>query len=211
MVSTTLLETIFNSYTPWILLWNKNKEQNSFEPEAHQSLADSEPLLNIIYELHRFNYLLWNQEDIARRTDVAESVIVSVKRNIDKYNQQRNDRIEQVDEWLLINHYGHLLNADLPIRTETPGSVFDRLSILSLKIFHMQKQTERTDVEQEHIIKCEQRLQTLQLQRSDLQKALMLMFRDLNEEKLKMKIYRQFKMYNDPTMNPQLYMNASQK
>lgn len=166
---------------------------------------DNMPIKSLIYQLHRLNLLLWNNEDEARRSDIEDATQVNVKRESHRLNQARNDAIEKVDEWLLNNAYGHLTGLELPMRTETPGSVFDRLSILSLKIYHMSEQAQRLDVSDAHREVCQQKLTVLLTQQADLEKALLEMFDDLNQSKIKMKIYRQFKMYNDPTLNPKLY------
>ena len=166
---------------------------------------DSMPVKALVYQLHRLNFLLWNNEDEARRADLDDATQVNVKRESHRLNQARNDAIEKVDEWLLDNAYAHLTELNLPMRTEMPGSVFDRLSILSLKIYHMAAQAHRLDVSDVHREVCQQKLAVLRTQQVDLEKALLEMFDDLNKGKIKMKIYRQFKMYNDPTLNPKLY------
>lgn len=193
-----LVYQLFNSYNIWTKMWH---DDEALQPQ------DASMFVQGVLELHKYNYLLWHQEDIARRDDVDSDTIAKVKRAIDKLNQERSDAIEHIDSWLLNNHYGHLTDNELPMRTETPGSVFDRLSILALKIFHMQEQTERNDVSQSHIDTCQQKLQILLQQQQDLQESLILMLTDLNNGKIRMKIYRQFKMYNDPDLNPQLYKN----
>jgi hypothetical protein len=164
-----------------------------------------DPLLTLVERLHRFNYELWNQEDIARRTDVPDRTIREVKRAIDRLNQQRNDAIEALDEWLLATFYEQFVNSASVMRTETPGSALDRLSILSLKILRMRQQTERTGTTREHVAGCSAKLDVLLEQRDDLRAALRLMVSELNSGIVRMRVYRQFKMYNDPALNPQLY------
>jgi len=191
-----LLAKIFDLFGEWVVRWEMDKIGRT---------TDNDPFLDLIFELHRSNYLLWNEEDKVRRTDLDGKTIVSVKRGIDKLNQQRNDTIEHIDEWMLNNYYYHLIDQGLPIRSETPGSVFDRLSVLALKIYHMGKQTERGDVDQSHIDVCKKKLGILQSQQKDLLRALSEMISELNAGKIRMKVYRQFKMYNDPNLNPQIY------
>lgn len=192
------LPVVCESYQQWIARWDA-------EPACHP--AESNPLLQLALEQHRYNYLIWHEEDIARRKDVESDRIAAVKRNIDKYNQKRNDAIERVDEWLLLNYFGNLAERELPMRTETPGSVLDRLSILTLKVFHMNEQTERRDADDQHVATCRQKLGILKQQQKDLQDSLIALLADLTEGKIRMKVYRQFKMYNDPNLNPQLYGN----
>ncbi|GIZ50495.1 DUF4254 domain-containing protein [Noviherbaspirillum aridicola] len=162
---------------------------------------------------HRYNTLLWNEEDKARRTDVGPEAIAASKRLIDQYNQKRNDAVECIDEAIL-TALGQL--GDEPpapgarLNSETAGAMTDRLSILSLKIFHMREQTERVDASQEHIDKCREKLQRLGMQRRDLAACLDQLLADAAAGRAWFKIYRQFKMYNDPTLNPYLYGKPGQ-
>jgi len=196
LVIVEMLRQLLDSFALWT---------NSWERETAIKSKREDTLWTLVYEMHRFNYLLWNEEDKVRRTDLNDSTIVEIKRWVDQLNQERNDAIEGIDEWLLEHHYSHLLNLDLPIRTETPGSAFDRLSVLSLKIYHMGKQAERTDVGEEHIDACRRKLSILVSQWEDLKGALLGLISELNGGTGRMKVYRQFKMYNDPNLNPQLY------
>jgi hypothetical protein len=158
-----------------------------------------------IEDNHRCNTMLWGEEDLARRKNVPDSEIASNKRAIDRYNQQRNDAIERIDE-LLSNLFGEKQNAkDARLSSETPGAMIDRLSILSLKIHHMRLQTLRTDVEREHVDNCQLKLDRLIEQRSDLGACLDQLLEECARGASRFKIYRQFKMYNDPALNPAIY------
>lgn len=154
---------------------------------------------------HRFNAMLWDEEDLARRTDVPDRDIAANKRAIDRYNQQRNDAIERIDEVLLgdLRHVARRSGARL--HSETPGAMIDRLSILSLKIYHMSLQVLRTDADADHIDACRAKLARLQEQRADLQGCFDDAIAAASRGDVYFKIYRQYKMYNDPTLNPQLY------
>jgi cell division protein FtsB len=175
----------------------------------HEKEIDNpyEGLLGVVCWQHQQNFRLWHQEDIARSPDVNDSDLADVKRNIDKLNQQRNDLIEQVDDFLL----GEIAARKLApwksarLNTETPGSVIDKLSILSLRIFHMEEQVFRTDATEEHRAKVKAKLEILHEQHHDMSNSLSELLEDIFTGRKRLKIYRQFKMYNDPTLNPYLY------
>ncbi len=151
---------------------------------------------------HHYNTLLWHTEDQARRPDLPPAFIVRCKRRIDRFNQLRNDAVEALDDALL-SMLGQP-SAKGRQHSETPGAMIDRLSILALKIFHMQWQVWRADAEPAHRSACEAKLQRLLLQRSDLARCLETLIDDVNEGRAWFRQYRQFKMYNDPTLNPWL-------
>jgi hypothetical protein len=164
-------------------------------------------LLQVVCEQHKFNFLLWHEEDIARSPDVSDTKIAEVKRAIDRYNQQRNDWIERIDMYLLemLARDGVTPWVDARQNTETPGSAMDRLSIMCLRIYHLQEQLERTDASIEHIEKVTTRLSICETQRVDLANGLTELLADIGCGRKRLKVYRQLKMYNDPTMNPYLY------
>ncbi|AKJ27511.1 DUF4254 domain-containing protein [Caldimonas brevitalea] len=153
---------------------------------------------------HRYNALLWEEEDQARRTDVPDAEIVKNKRAIDRYNQLRNDAIEAIDETILSAVQDVALQEDAWINSETAGSIIDRLSINALKQHHMRLQLERTGVSQSHRLSCAAKLERLQQQREDLLECLDRLLRGMREGVCGYRIYRQFKMYNDPSLNPYL-------
>jgi hypothetical protein len=164
-------------------------------------------LLSVVCQQHQYNYLLWHEEDIARSPDVTDARIAAVKRAIDQYNQQRNDWIEKIDEALveLLSDEGILPRDAARLNTETPGSSIDRLSIMSLRIYHLVEQLERDDATAEHRAKVQERLARCRLQHSDLSQALTELLDDIWCGRKILKVYRQMKMYNDPTLNPYLY------
>jgi hypothetical protein len=166
-----------------------------------------EGILATVCQQHQFNYLLWHEEDVARSRDVPDTRIAQVKRAIDGYNQQRNDWIEKIDEQLVERLAGRSVVPQKMARlnTETPGSAVDRLSILSLRIYHLEEQAARTDIDRSHREKVDQRLARCRSQRTDLANSLAELLADIESGAKVLKIYRQFKMYNDPSMNPYLY------
>ena len=166
--------------------------------------AGTEPWPSIAAN-HRCNRLLWDEEDQARRTDVADAAIATNKRAIDGYNQRRNDAIERIDEALLARLAGVTPGPDAWHNSETAGSMIDRLSILALKIHHMRAQAERTDAAPQHVAACRDKLARLSMQREDLARCLDTLFARAAEGRAFWRVYRQFKMYNDPALNPYLY------
>ncbi len=180
----------------------------------HQYDIDNhyEGFLRAVCRQHQQNYRLWHQEDIARSADVSDAELAQVKRNIDKLNQQRNDMIEQLDDlWIDELAAGGVQPcAQRRLNTETPGSVIDRLSILSLRIYHMHEQADRDDADEAHRAKATAKLDVIYQQHNDLSISLNELLEDIFSGRKQLKVYRQFKMYNDPTMNPYLY-KAAQK
>lgn len=158
---------------------------------------------------HRCNRLLWDEEDLARRTGVPAAQIVVNKRAIDAYNQQRNDAIERIDELLLARLAGVIVATDAWHNSETAGSITDRLSILALKIFHMDSAAKRAAANAEHRAACRDRHRRLCVQRDELASCFDTLLTHAARGAAFWRIYRQFKMYNDPSLNPQLYRGSS--
>ena len=169
---------------------------------------DDSALWRAIVDIHRCNTLLWAEEDLARRQHVSDAEIAANKRAIDAYNQQRNDAIEHLDEAVLGALAGVARQPQARRHSETAGAMIDRLSILALKIRHMRLQTERTEVSQEHRDTCLSRLSLLIEQRRDLAGNLDRLLDEAARGEAWFKLYRQFKMYNDPALNPALYGEA---
>lgn len=154
-----------------------------------------------------FNFLLWHEEDIARCRDVSDARIAEVKRAIDGYNQQRNDWIEKIDDWISarLAELNITPAGDVPQNTETLGSTIDRLSILALRIYHLEEQRDRADATPEHRESVSRKLAVALLQLEDLTKAAQQLADDLFAGRKRHKTYRALKMYNDPALNPYLY------
>lgn len=158
-----------------------------------------------IHANHRCNSLLWNEEDKARRTDVDSADVAASKRLIDRYNQQRNDAVESLDEAIL-SQLSSVEQADTArLSSETAGAMVDRLSVLSLKIFHMREQTRRADAPPAHIDACCGKLHRLMTQRNDLARCLDQLLTEALNGLAYFKVYRQFKMYMAPSLNPRRY------
>lgn len=168
--------------------------------------AGPDDLAALAQAQHQANYRLWHVEDDARATDVGPEAIADCKRRIDRLNQRRNDLIEQVDT-CLVSLVLPLLPAQPRdrINTETLGSALDRLSILALKIYHMDEQTRRDEAGPEHQAACRDKAEVLRRQRADLLAAALDLLDEYARGEKRPVVYRQFKMYNDPRLNPRLY------
>lgn len=166
----------------------------------------ADPFAGLLSQLHRANFDLWHEEDRARDPNASSDQIAITKRAIDILNQRRNDVVEQLDRALLDALAPFSLpSADAALHSETPGLILDRLSILALKIFHTQEQIDRTDITEEHRSRNRARLSMLTEQRNDLAACLDALWSDVTGGRRRFKLYRQLKMYNDPTLNPVLY------
>src|SRR5215475_11869176 len=163
------------------------------------------------HRLHLYNFRLWHVEDGVRRPGVSESFIAQSKRAIDTFNQQRHEQIEQLDTWLFAYLYAHTSRAfaNPEPHSETPGNLLDRLSILTLKVYYMGREAERQDATVAHRQTCRQRLTVLEEQHNDIYGCLCRLCLDLWSGQKMFKIYRQFKMYNDPELNPEIYRHRA--
>lgn len=162
--------------------------------------------LKIVEENHAYNYQLWHEEDKARRDDKGAEFVYHAKRNIDHFNQQRNNCMEKMDQWLQqALQPVDAVTTDCPVNSETPGMMIDRLSILSLKHYHMALQTARQDVDDTHRMNCQSKLELIQHQRNQLLLCLTVFLQEILDKKRTFRLYHQLKMYNDKTLNPELY------
>ena len=160
---------------------------------------------SILYHKCWTDTVQWHLEDIIRDPDIDPVEALKIKRRIDKSNQDRTDMVEDIDTYFRELYHGIKPFPDATINTESPAWAIDRLSILALKIWHMQEQTERTDADPTHIAICHGKLEVLKEQQKDLSLAIDQLLDDIVSGRKYMKVYRQMKMYNDPDTNPVLY------
>ena len=157
----------------------------------------------VLWEKSWVDTVQWHLEDLVRPDDVEPVYALQLKRRIDRSNQHRTDLVEQIDDHYYMQFKEVTLQPDARINTETPAWAVDRLSILALKIYHFQIEANRGD--EAHRAKCQTKLDTLLTQRADLTTAIDQLLDDLAAGRRQMKLYRQMKMYNDPSLNPSLY------
>ena len=165
-------------------------------------------LKTIEYYLYLKNWIdavQWHFEDIIRDPQIDPAEALKLKRRIDKSNQDRTDIVELIDSYFLDKYKEVVPQQDATINTESPAWAIDRLSILALKIYHMQQEVKRTDTTKEHHDQCEAKLAVLLEQKRDLSAAIDQLLADIEAGHKYMKVYKQMKMYNDPALNPVLY------
>ena len=164
-----------------------------------------ETIENRLYLKCWIDTVQWHFEDIIRDPHINPEEALSLKRRIDRSNQDRTDLVEQIDSYFRQKYADVKMQANARLNTESPAWAIDRLSILALKIYHMREQVERTDVDAEHHERCEAKLNILLEQQVDLSAAIDQLLADIEQGRIYMKVYRQMKMYNDPATNPVLY------
>lgn len=171
-------------------------------------IANPYEVKTIEYYLYLKNWIdtvQWHFEDIIRDPNIDPVAALTLKRRIDKSNQDRTDLVELIDSYFLDKYKEVLALPDATINTESPAWAIDRLSILALKIYHMQQEVERTDTTKEHHDQCQVKLAILLEQKKDLSTAIDQLLADIEAGRKYMKVYKQMKMYNDPALNPVLY------
>jgi len=183
--------------------------------DYHQFDSVEQPLQNpyskgtieaLLYHKNWIDTVQWHLEDIIREPEIESPVALKIKRRIDASNQERTDVVEYLDSYFLDLYKDVQTKENTPLNTETPAWAFDRLSILELKIYHMEQEVKRTDVSNEHIQKCQEKFNVLLQQEIDLSIAIEQLLQDYSAGRKKMKVYKQMKMYNDPSLNPVLYL-----
>ena len=179
--------------------------QTTLTARWHEELpaASGAEFLLLVQENHLRNFQLWHEEDIARRDDLGSVRVHHAKRAIDRFNQERNNFIEEMDKVLVAAL--NPLEAGVPRNSETPGMMIDRLSILALKEFHMREEAVRADASEAHRATCAEKLARISRQRADLTQCVGELLAEVAAGTRTFAVYYQFKMYNDPALNPQLY------
>jgi hypothetical protein len=165
--------------------------------------AEGEGLLLIVAQNHLRNFQLWHEEDRARRDDLGFEAVFRSKRTIDRLNQERTNFIEALDQ--AVAALLHPAETGCPFNSETPGMIIDRLSILALKDYHMREESTRAGATDLHRESCAAKLSLIGRQRTDLTRCLAELFTDVAARRRTFAVFLQFKMYNDPDLNPQLY------
>ncbi len=160
---------------------------------------------NTLYLKCWIDTVQWHFEDIIRDPEINPDEALLLKRRIDKSNQDRTDLVEQIDSYFRNKFQDVQVSPAATINTESPAWAIDRLSILALKIYHMREQAERQDASADHVAKCQSKLDVLLEQQKDLSTAINQLLDDISAGRKYMKVYRQMKMYNDPSTNPVLY------
>ena len=164
-----------------------------------------EKVEHLLYLKNWIDTVQWHLEDIIRNPAIDPVEALAIKRRIDSSNQERTDVVEYIDSYFLEKYKTIHPLKGASINTESPAWAIDRLSILALKIYHMQAEANRTDASADHIAACQQKLSILLEQRKDLSQAIDELLSDIEQGKKYMKVYKQMKMYNDESLNPVLY------
>lgn len=187
-----------------------NRSISDYHITDHVDAAEPNPYENaslerLLYAKNWIDTVQWHLEDIIRDENIDPSEALQLKRRIDKSNQQRTDLVEFIDSWFHQRYSSITPNAAAKINTETPAWAVDRLSILALKVYHMNLEANRESASEEHRSNCQSKLNVLLEQKEDLCNAIDQLLDDIENGTVKMKVYKQMKMYNDENLNPILY------
>ncbi len=195
---------------PEIVTLHDEKTRDWHHQPPNPAELTAEGWLASVTRHHHANFELWHIEDEARAPGATDAQLASVKRRIDATNQRRNDLAEALDHFLFnwLESRG-LPRESAPLHSESPGLMIDRLSILSLKMYHTRAEANRPDAPEGHARRNRQRLAILEEQRTDLAGCLDALWRETLAGARRFKIYRQLKMYNDPQLNPAIYRKGT--
>ena len=188
-------------------IFEKSIEKYHLKDSVSQPFENPYPNGEISYLLYRKNWIdtvQWHYEDIIRDPQIDPVAALKLKRKIDASNQDRTDLVEYIDSYFLNKYQSVHIREEATINTESPAWAIDRLSILALKVYHMQEEVDRKDASPEHRQSCGQKLKVLLEQKKDLSLAIDQLLADIEAGKKYMKVYKQMKMYNDDELNPVL-------
>ena len=188
-------------------IFEESITQYHIKDDVYQSFTNPYPKDEIAHLLYRKNWIdtvQWHYEDIIRDPNINPVDALVLKRKIDVSNQDRTDLVEYIDSYFLNKYQSVSLKDNALINTESPAWAVDRLSILALKIYHMNEEAQRTDASPDHLKKCQDKLKVLLEQKKDLSTAIDQLLQDIENGNKYMKVYKQMKMYNDDEMNPVL-------
>ena len=188
-------------------IFNESISKYHIEDDVSQPFNNPYPKDDIAHLLYRKNWIdtvQWHYEDIIRDPNIDPIAALILKRKIDASNQDRTDLVEYIDSYFLNKYQAVEVRKDATINTESPAWAIDRLSILALKIYHMQEEVDRADASEEHKQKCQAKLNILLEQKKDLSSAIDQLLQDIESGRKYMKVYKQMKMYNDNELNPVL-------
>ena len=189
-------------------------EQSIKDYHVHDSVDQSinnpfpkDKIEHLLYFKNWIDTVQWHYEDIIRDPNIDPVAALDLKRKIDASNQVRTDMVEYIDSYFLQKHKDVQVKPDAKINTESPAWAIDRLSILALKIYHMNEEATRVDASPEHRVKCQEKLNVLLDQKNDMFVSINDLLTDIENGDKFMKVYKQMKMYNDDDLNPVLYLN----
>jgi hypothetical protein len=189
-------------------VFNESISKYHLQDDVDAEICNPHTVKSIEYYLFLKNWIdtvQWHLEDIIRNPEIDPAEALQLKRRIDRSNQDRTDLVELIDSYFLDRYKDVKALAEATINTESPAWAIDRLSILALKIYHMRQEVERRDATPEHAAVCSQKLAVLIEQQKDLSAAIDTLLNDIASGRKYMKVYKQMKMYNDPSLNPVLY------
>lgn len=192
-------------------VFNQSIQDYHVQDDVHQPIVnpyDKNSIEHLLYLKNWIDTVQWHLEDIIRDPAIDPVTALGIKRWIDRSNQERTDVVEYIDSYFLEKYKTTKPLPDASINTESPAWAVDRLSILALKIYHMQEEAHRADAAEEHRAACQRKLDILLIQQRDLGTAIEELLEDIQAGKKYMKVYRQMKMYNDPSLNPVLYKSV---
>lgn len=189
------------------IFWNTTQMYHQYDDIDAQvdNPYDEASVEGMLFRKNWIDAVQWHMEDIIRDPAIDPKEALALKRRIDKSNQDRTDLVEKLDNYFMELYKDVKPLGEATINTETPAWALDRLSILALKIYHMDVEVNRNDAAPEHVERCRQKLRTLLIQREDLTTAIQQLLDDISAGRKYMKLYRQMKMYNDSATNPVLY------